>query len=173
MAILRLLKELHLLQDTKLNYKFEIEVLCRALKIDINDIEPSNLLKELEPQKEPSVHSLGDALGREKPESSPATGLGDLFPLHWVISIDPVVDPECKIFLQDVQAVKQSVQAAVERWFLYFHYNFFCSDFMFFNDCRATQDVSPMLERAVFCCSAVAKELILKVLPSIVYPRNM
>lgn len=46
MAILKVLSELYEFTDLKLNLKFEIEVLCKSLDIDIKDIKPSNYLKE-------------------------------------------------------------------------------------------------------------------------------
>jgi hypothetical protein len=45
MAIIKLLVELYNQTELKLNLKFEIELLLKALNLDINDIQPSNLLK--------------------------------------------------------------------------------------------------------------------------------
>lgn len=45
MAVLKLLVELYIVADLKLNLKFEIEVLCKSLGIEIKDIEPTNLVK--------------------------------------------------------------------------------------------------------------------------------
>lgn len=45
MAILRLLSELYSFADLKLNLKFEIEVVCKHLSVDLSLLEPSNLLK--------------------------------------------------------------------------------------------------------------------------------
>ncbi|XP_064610278.1 CCR4-NOT transcription complex subunit 1-like isoform X2 [Liolophura sinensis] len=56
MAIMNVLSELHQEQNLKLNLKFEIEVLCKTLGIDINDLKPGNYLRDphrlavLEPQ---------------------------------------------------------------------------------------------------------------------------
>ena len=44
-AIMKLLAELYYFAELKLNLKFEIEVLCKNLKLDINDIEPSSVLR--------------------------------------------------------------------------------------------------------------------------------
>ncbi|PIO34363.1 hypothetical protein AB205_0070670 [Aquarana catesbeiana] len=46
MAIMNVLSELHQEHDLKLNLKFEIEVLCKNLTIDINDLKPGSLLKD-------------------------------------------------------------------------------------------------------------------------------
>ncbi|XP_035217967.1 CCR4-NOT transcription complex subunit 1-like [Stegodyphus dumicola] len=59
MGIMNVLGELHQEQDLKLNLKFEIEVLCKTLSIDINDLKPGNILKDqerllkIEPQLSP------------------------------------------------------------------------------------------------------------------------
>ncbi|GAA5963421.1 hypothetical protein JCM21900_000443, partial [Sporobolomyces salmonicolor] len=45
MAILRLLVELYQAANLKLNLKFEIEVLCKSLDVDIKDVEPTDLLR--------------------------------------------------------------------------------------------------------------------------------
>ena len=47
MGIMNLLSELHQEHDLKLNLKFEIEVLCKTLSIDLAlDLRPGNLLKD-------------------------------------------------------------------------------------------------------------------------------
>jgi CCR4-NOT transcription complex subunit 1 len=45
MAIMRVLAELYHFAELKLNLKFEIEVLCKNIKLDIKDLTPSNLLR--------------------------------------------------------------------------------------------------------------------------------
>lgn len=46
MGSIRLLVELYKYSDLKLNLKFEIEVLCKSLSLDIKDIKPSSILKD-------------------------------------------------------------------------------------------------------------------------------
>lgn len=48
MAIMNVLAELHQEPDLKLNLKFEIEVLCKNLDIDVNQLKPSVYLKDPE-----------------------------------------------------------------------------------------------------------------------------
>uniref|UniRef100_T1ISW7 CCR4-NOT transcription complex subunit 1 n=1 Tax=Strigamia maritima TaxID=126957 RepID=T1ISW7_STRMM len=48
MGIMNVLAELHQESNLKLNLKFEIEVLCKALNLDINDLKPGVLLKDLD-----------------------------------------------------------------------------------------------------------------------------
>jgi len=43
-GLLRTMAELYELQELKLNLKFEIEVLCKSLSVDLKAIEPSNIL---------------------------------------------------------------------------------------------------------------------------------
>ena len=45
MGIMNVLSELHQEHDLKLNLKFEIEVLCKTLNVDIGDLRPSMYLR--------------------------------------------------------------------------------------------------------------------------------
>lgn len=56
MAVLKLLVELYVVADLKLNLKFEIEVLCKSLGIEIKDIEPTNVVKN-RPEKDAVPHA--------------------------------------------------------------------------------------------------------------------
>jgi CCR4-NOT transcription complex subunit 1 len=90
MAILRLLVELYQFAELKLNLKFEIEVLCKSLNVDLKDVTATDLLRNrpkellsMEPSlvggipvhasddqglsrsfAPPGVHSLGNEQGR-------------------------------------------------------------------------------------------------------------
>ncbi|XP_051236951.1 CCR4-NOT transcription complex subunit 1 isoform X1 [Dicentrarchus labrax] len=66
MAIMNVLAELHQEHDLKLNLKFEIEVLCKNLSLDINDLKPGNLLKDKDKLK-----SLEEQLSAPKKETKP------------------------------------------------------------------------------------------------------
>lgn len=57
MAIMRLMAELYSFADLKLNLKFEIEVVCKNLAVDLQSLVPSGLLKSSIEQK-----SLANAL---------------------------------------------------------------------------------------------------------------
>merc|ERR1719216_44207 len=46
MGIMNLLAELHQEHDLKLNLKFEIEVLCKTLSLELHTLQPGNLLKD-------------------------------------------------------------------------------------------------------------------------------
>eukprot|EP00158_Paraphelidium_tribonemae_P009756 Partr_v1_DN28952_c0_g1_i2_m25897 putative ccr4-Not transcription complex len=52
MAIIRLLLELYHFADLKLNLKFEIEVLCRNINIDLKDVEPTEILRMIKYEQE-------------------------------------------------------------------------------------------------------------------------
>jgi hypothetical protein len=47
MGIMNLLAELHQEHDLKLNLKFEIEVLCKTLSIELSSLTPGNLLTQV------------------------------------------------------------------------------------------------------------------------------
>uniref|UniRef100_A0A3B3REG1 CCR4-NOT transcription complex subunit 1 n=1 Tax=Paramormyrops kingsleyae TaxID=1676925 RepID=A0A3B3REG1_9TELE len=67
MAIMNVLAELHQEHDLKLNLKFEIEVLCKNLSLDINDLKPGTLLKD-----QHKLSTLEVQLSAPKKESRPA-----------------------------------------------------------------------------------------------------
>jgi CCR4-NOT transcription complex subunit 1 len=54
MAVIRLLVELYQNAELKLNLKFEIEVLCKSLSIDLAQIEPTTIIRD-RPVEEPVV----------------------------------------------------------------------------------------------------------------------
>ncbi|XP_052322026.1 CCR4-NOT transcription complex subunit 1-like isoform X18 [Oncorhynchus keta] len=66
MAIMNVLAELHTEHGLKLNLKFEIEVLCKNLSLDINDLKPGTLLKDKDKLK-----SLEEQLSAPKKEAKP------------------------------------------------------------------------------------------------------
>ncbi|XP_035654098.1 CCR4-NOT transcription complex subunit 1 isoform X17 [Oncorhynchus keta] len=66
MAIMNVLAELHTEHDLKLNLKFEIEVLCKNLSLDINDLKPGTLLKDKDKLK-----TLEEQLSAPKKEAKP------------------------------------------------------------------------------------------------------
>ena len=75
MAILRLLVELYQFAELKLNLKFEIEVLCKSLNIDLKDVEPTDLLRNRPKEIVPVETSVG--LGSaEAEERAAAAGRG-------------------------------------------------------------------------------------------------
>jgi CCR4-NOT transcription complex subunit 1 len=48
MAIMNDLAELHQEPELKLNLKFEIEVLCKSLNLEVGDLKPAYYLKDPE-----------------------------------------------------------------------------------------------------------------------------
>ncbi|CEP14955.1 hypothetical protein [Parasitella parasitica] len=57
-AILKLMVELYEFAELKLNLKFEIEVLCKSLSLDLKDITPTSVLKNRQPQNQPSRNTF-------------------------------------------------------------------------------------------------------------------
>ncbi len=54
MAVLRFMAELYLYGDLKLNLKFEIEVLCKALNVTLDTLEPTRILRSRTPPQQPA-----------------------------------------------------------------------------------------------------------------------
>ncbi|KAI9023310.1 CCR4-Not complex component, Not1-domain-containing protein [Hyaloraphidium curvatum] len=71
-AIMRLLSELYHFAELKLNLKFEVEVLCKRLDIDIKDLEPSSLLKDRHPKVAPADETAQMAKDFERISAGPS-----------------------------------------------------------------------------------------------------
>lgn len=130
MAVMSTLKELHSLQNIKLTLRFEIEVLCKNLHINLADVQNTSILKDLPPPalEHPSSPALtpGSALGTPplsasgdegsmlmapmRPGSFPGLTANNMASLHPYI----VVNAGIKLFQQQ-PALAHSVKLAVER----------------------------------------------------------
>ncbi|KAI9490122.1 CCR4-Not complex component, Not1-domain-containing protein [Zychaea mexicana] len=64
MAILKLLVELYQFAELKLNLRFEIEVLCKGLSLELGDIEPTSIMKSGRNKDQMNKNSLMEAFGR-------------------------------------------------------------------------------------------------------------
>ncbi|KAK9478935.1 CCR4-NOT core subunit CDC39 [Lipomyces japonicus] len=78
-GILKLMVELYQFADLKLNLKFEIEVLCKNLKLEIDTIQPSSIIRDRPPKNE-LIDGLGlnqdlDRLSLNYNRASSRTGL--------------------------------------------------------------------------------------------------
>lgn len=69
MSIMNVLAELHQEPDLKLNLKFEIEVLCKNLNIDVADLKPAVYLRDSERAQNIEYQLSG---GRKEKEATPA-----------------------------------------------------------------------------------------------------
>ena len=68
MAILRLLVELYQFAELKLNLKFEIEVLCKNLNMDLKEIRPTSTLRD-RPSKDAASNEPGSAMVQDLEKS--------------------------------------------------------------------------------------------------------
>jgi len=59
MGIMNLLSELHQEHGLKLNLKFEIEVLCKTLNIELHTLQPGQLLKDYDKLNQMAIRSFG------------------------------------------------------------------------------------------------------------------
>jgi CCR4-NOT transcription complex subunit 1 len=69
MAILRLLVELYQFAELKLNLKFEIEVLCKNLNVDLKDVQPTTILRD-RPPKDIMTAEAGSAIVQDLEKSA-------------------------------------------------------------------------------------------------------
>ncbi|KXS15104.1 Not1-domain-containing protein [Gonapodya prolifera JEL478] len=153
-AIMRLLAELYHFADLKLPQKFEIEVLCKKLSIDIKvDIEPSTLLKDRQPKGSEGPITTRDSdqfpltvAGASQAQSgqiSSIVGIGDepqpsgLPTLAQFITFNPNVP-----IFSTQPALKRIVAIAFDR--------------------AIREIIGPVVERAVTIATTSARELVLK-----------
>jgi CCR4-NOT transcription complex subunit 1 len=89
MAILKLLVELYQNADLKLNLKFEIEVLCKSLSVELSSIEPTMVLKTRKPKnklQQPITTAVvarnEDSMGASAAAASISSPFGPATPLN-------------------------------------------------------------------------------------------
>ena len=71
MAIMRLLSELYRYASLKLNLKFEVEVLCKKLQMDLKDITPTDILRNRPLKEEVSLLNETDQVSHQADSSAP------------------------------------------------------------------------------------------------------
>ncbi|KAJ3031110.1 UNVERIFIED_CONTAM: hypothetical protein HDU68_006489 [Siphonaria sp. JEL0065] len=136
MAIMKLLSELYNYAELKLNLKFEIEVLCKKIQLDIKDIEPAVILRN-RPNKLSGQKKPGDPLGLPNPATLTQPNEEGLYPISVYITL-----PNLPVF-NSQPAMKRIVHIAIDR---------------------AIREVvvSPVVERSVTIAGIATRELIIK-----------
>ncbi|CAO3700331.1 unnamed protein product [Rhizopus stolonifer] len=159
MAILKLLVELYQNADLKLNLKFEIEVLCKTLSIELNSIEPTMILKNRKPKKQQvqttAVVARNETLAYPL-SRPPITNLIPQSPANVPIGLEKVegelahlpnigsyliFSPEVPIYTTQPNSKRWVLQAIKQSIF---------------------EIISPVVERSVAIASVSTRELILK-----------
>lgn len=128
MAVCRLLVELYQFADLKLNLKFEIEVLCKSLQVDLQSLEPSALLigrRPTEPVQEapyPAVVQGMEKLGVSEAYAPPDTLATLLQNMAQYIVVNPQLVPYANnaawkrvMFVAIERAIQEIITPVVER----------------------------------------------------------
>uniref|UniRef100_A0A286X8U4 CCR4-NOT transcription complex subunit 1 n=1 Tax=Cavia porcellus TaxID=10141 RepID=A0A286X8U4_CAVPO len=123
MAIMNVLAELHQEHDLKLNLKFEIEVLCKNLALDINELKPGNLLKDKDRLK-----NLDEQLSAPKKDVKQPEELPPITTTTTSTTCTATVPPQPQYSYHDIMSIpwqiplfqahpqlKQCVRQAIER----------------------------------------------------------
>lgn len=135
MAIIRILVELYQHVELKLNLKFEIEVLCKNLDLDIKTIEPSADIRETR-----------DRPAEKEEESLPAVEDLSLQPQDFPPTSDPVpagfADHVIVSSVVQHPAIKRILQLAIDR--------------------AIREIIGPVVERSVTIASISTSQLIQK-----------
>ncbi|KAG1050197.1 hypothetical protein G6F43_007509 [Rhizopus delemar] len=159
MAIFRLLVELYQNTELKLNLKFEIEVLCKTLSIELNSIQPTKILSNRKPKKPQTQTTAVIA----RPESSPAATsrppITNLIPqssANSLTGLDKMNDefiqlPSLGPYLTfNSQIAMYTTQPNSKRWVLQAIKQ------------SVVDIIGPVVERSVAIASVSTRELILK-----------
>lgn len=154
MAILKLLVELYQHADLKLNLKFEIEVLCKSLSVELSSIQPTMVLKNRQPK--PRVNTTTTAVvARAESGASPFAQhrplITNLISQQVVEDEEPVNIPNLGPYLTfNSQIVMYTTQPNSKRWVLQ----------------AVTQSIreiiGPVVERSVAIASVSTRELVTK-----------
>lgn len=138
-AIMRLMAEIYQLPDLKLNLKFEIELLCNNLQLDLNELKPTVLLASRKLAHEDSKSQA--ALARPHSPDSGAPVLPsqpiDFINLPTFITYNPSIT----LFTQQ-PILKRVVPVAIER--------------------AIREIIAPVVERSVTIAVITTKELVSK-----------
>ncbi|KAL5529441.1 hypothetical protein ACEPAG_5426 [Sanghuangporus baumii] len=163
MAVISLLAELYHFADLKLNLKFEIEVLCKALSIDLDTIEVANIFRSRPPVDAMAGPGLPDMVSDIDALPIGGNGYADdaqIIPLGTTSA--PEADRAVGAFIEELlttmansivinpqlaplyanQAFKQAVQEGIDR--------------------AVREIILPVVERSVTIASITSRELVVK-----------
>jgi CCR4-NOT transcription complex subunit 1 len=143
MAVIGVLAELYHFADLKLNLKFEIEVLCKALEIDLNTVEPGSILRNRPAES-------GPAGGQEFPVDGEVLQLDPAAAQGLATSIEPLLLALVNSVVISTQlsplnanpVFKRAVQLAVDR--------------------AVREIIVPVVERSVTIAGISTGELVIK-----------
>ncbi|KAI8885796.1 Not1-domain-containing protein [Backusella circina FSU 941] len=157
MAILKLLVELYDSADLKLNLKFEIEVLCKGLSIELKDIKPTSILKNRRSQMDREARaaqtahdpfatkSLSDSklLGHADVAGASGNGGGTESSESLIANLAPFINFNPQISLY-------TTQPGIKRWVL----QSFAESL--------SEIIGPVVERAVAIAVVSTRDLVTK-----------
>ncbi|KAG4304332.1 hypothetical protein PORY_002307 [Pneumocystis oryctolagi] len=150
MGILKLLVELYESADIKLNLKFEIEVLCKKLDVEMKSLEPTSLLKgrtpKTEVEKVPESESYNQSQEKPSKKMSIETTYShnNLVDTNFVIPnlSNHLVINQSVIMFMNATSLKRVLQIAIDR--------------------AIREIIGPVVERSVTIAGISTRELIIK-----------
>ncbi|KAI5286255.1 hypothetical protein KEM54_006931, partial [Ascosphaera aggregata] len=151
MEVISLLTEIYRFGDLKMILKFEIEVACQDLQIDLKSLEPSTFIRERPPAQLEEVISatsslpedlqgfedLSLAMNPAAPRLSPSTILQELPSLDHMLVLPPAASN-----VMDLTVLRSIVLSAIER--------------------AVTEIIAPVVERSITIASIAVSQLINK-----------
>eukprot|EP01114_Cavostelium_apophysatum_P013415 TRINITY_DN3247_c0_g1_i5.p1 TRINITY_DN3247_c0_g1~~TRINITY_DN3247_c0_g1_i5.p1 ORF type:complete len:2234 (+),score=701.16 TRINITY_DN3247_c0_g1_i5:75-6776(+) len=140
MALMRVLSEIYRKRNIRLNLKFEVEVLCRCLGLDINEVKPADLLKEYRQYTGPNNFDFNPPPEPEEPQVSKVPDEPAITE-EGVIADYVHIAPNIPLFVQMPQLSKL-VFRAIDR--------------------AVREIIQPVVERSVTIASITTRELVTK-----------
>ncbi|KAK0552103.1 CCR4-NOT core subunit cdc39 [Tilletia horrida] len=160
MAVLRLLVELYQFAELKLNLKFEIEVLCKSLGIELSDLQPTDILRSRHAAAEAEAQAVlqneyqarldAQGGGALTPSVGGAASLSGLSQTNFADTLNAklanlinfvVINPQLSLFANN-STLKRMICAAIER--------------------AIREIITPVVERSVTIASISTRELVTK-----------
>ncbi|KAI7898110.1 CCR4-Not complex component, Not1-domain-containing protein [Cokeromyces recurvatus] len=154
MSILKLLVELYDCADLKLNLKFEIEVLCKSLSLELKAIPPTSVLKNRQPQVYARNSITGSSAGypgRGSAGGNPLLQNADIEPDHSILAESMIPVPNLAPYIAfNPQIALYTTQPAAKRLVLQ----------AFTESIR--EIIGPVVERAVAIAVVSTRDLVVK-----------
>ena len=163
MAVMALLTELYQFAELKLNLKFEIEVLCKTLEVDLSQIQPSNILRKRTPPIPPTqparlaqeldritMPTAGGFMGAGVGQAGPGEGAQQAVQDAFLRRIDELIaqlpgqllfNPAYPMF-QSTTALKRIVHLSIDR--------------------ALREIINPVVERSVTIAGISSRDLLMK-----------
>ncbi|EJD02104.1 Not1-domain-containing protein [Fomitiporia mediterranea MF3/22] len=163
MAVISLLAELYHFAELKLNLKFEIEVLCKALSIDLDTVEVANILRsrpQVEPMAGPGLPEMMPGIDALPIGGYEHAGDGQVIPIG--TTSGPEADRTVGAHIEEILA-NLATSVIINHQLAPLHTNHAFKQAVQEGIDRAVREIIlPVVERSVTIASITSRELCVK-----------